>query len=321
VLGGAIARAAVRAAYDSMGSRARTVARTWPMMGGHGSVILVGGTESTMDAVVQLADRCEALWSRFLPTSDITRLNWAEGQPVKVDALTVRLVRAMIFGAELSDGGYDPTLLPDLLAAGYTRSVVDPSLVTRLPASARAPGNIHGIRIEGHTICLPPGTTLDPGGIGKGLVADIVTKFGMAEGALGALAEIGGDVVVTGDAPEGEGWSIEVESGAARDVVPAVARLADGAVVTSSTTRRRWQTAHGMRHHLIDPATHESAASAVESVSVIAATGARAEVLSKSAFTVLPDDYLARLPHVGAAGRVALADGTTRATANWASYA
>ncbi|KGJ72323.1 hypothetical protein GY21_16200 [Cryobacterium roopkundense] len=297
-------------------------------MGGRASVMLVGGGPAALARVFALADRCEQLWSRFLPDSDVTRLNWAEGRAIEVDPLTVRLIIAMTEAAALTSGDYDPTLLPDLVAAGYAASVLTPDRITTLPASARAPGNLRGIVIDGSTIRMPLGTTIDPGGIGKGLAADIVCEDALAGGAWGALAEIGGDIVVAGQAPDDVAWRLGIENPLrfaenAIDTAPersAIVRLASGALVTSSQRKRRWSTAQGDRHHLISPRTHLSALTRIQTVSVIAATGARAESLTKPGFLRDTTEYLAWLPTVGAAGLVIDDTGTLTSSANWKNY-
>jgi thiamine biosynthesis lipoprotein len=92
MIGGAIARDAVRAAFAGAGSRPAVLERRARLMGGTGAIVLVGGTDELLDECFALADRCEALWSRFLPDSDISRLNWANGRPIPVDPLTTRLL-------------------------------------------------------------------------------------------------------------------------------------------------------------------------------------------------------------------------------------
>ena len=288
--------------------------------------MLVGGGTAGLTRAFSLADRCEQLWSRFLPDSDVTRLNWAEGRTITVDPLTVRLLSAMLDAASLTAGDYDPTLLPDLVSAGYAASVLDPDRVTTLPTSARAPGNLRGIVIDGTTIRMPLGTTIDPGGIGKGLAADIVCEDALAGGAWGALAEIGGDIVVAGQAPDGVAWRLGVENplrDADDDGAPehsAIVRLASGALVTSSQRKRRCGTAQGERHHLISPRTHDSARTSIQTVSVIAATGSRAESLTKPGFLRDTTEYLAWLPTVGAAGLVIDDTGAMTSSANWKNY-
>ena len=61
-------------------------------MGGHATLTLVGGADGVLEEVLDELDRLEGLWSRFLPESDITRLNLADGGPVQVDLATVGLL-------------------------------------------------------------------------------------------------------------------------------------------------------------------------------------------------------------------------------------
>lgn len=317
--GETIARDALLAALAGVGSGAPTVERRQRLMGGTGSIVLVGAGSDLLDECFALADRCEAVWSRFLPDSDITRLNWSRGRAVDVDPLTVRLLESMQDGAELTGGDFNPTILPDLLAAGYAASTLDSSLVTTVP-----PGSTTAARLEftisGTTVRLPRGVAIDPGGIGKGLAADIVVEFALARGAWGALAEFGGDVVAAGKAPTSDGWTVAVEN-AGDDTEPAMTmRLASGAIVTSSQARRRWNHGGSPRHHLINPGTGQSADTRVVTATVIAGTGARAEVIAKSAFLRGTAEYLDWVPAVGAAALVLDDRGNMTSSENWGIY-
>lgn len=326
---GSIARSAILAAFTETGTQPGVVARTVALMGGRASFMLVGASAALMDHVVDHANRLERLWSRFLPDSDVSRLNAAEGVPVTVDPHTVRLIEAMLEGAVVTGGDYDATLLPDVLAAGYRASVLDDARVTVLPASAVTPGHLAGVLIENDgphrapIVTLPLGTTIDPGGIGKGLAADLLCAFALRGGAWGALAELGGDIVVAGQAPDSVAWRLGVENPLDPTEHSAVVRLAEGALVTSSQRKRRFPSpaAADSQHHLVDPRTHDSAATRVQTVTVIAATGARAEVLTKPGFLRPPGDFLAWLPTVGAAGLIIDDRGTVTTSTNWEHYA
>ena len=72
---------------------------------------------------------------------------------------------------------------------------------------------------------------------------------------------------------------------------------------------------------LIDPATLRSASTSIQTVTVVAATAARAESLTKPGFLRPLDDYLAWLPTRGAAALLIDADGVERTTPNWSDYA
>ena len=267
------------------------------------------------------ARRLDGLWSRFRPDSDVSRLNRSAGAPCRVHPWTVRLVHAMIDGHRRTGGDFDPTLLPALLTAGFAASHSDPALVTDLPDAARAPGDPGGIRVSGEIVALPTGTTLDAGGIGKGLAADIIVTAAVDAGASGVLVEVGGEVVAGGTPDESGAWRIGVEDPFHPDEHLCVVRLARGAVATSSTllTRRPGQDG-GLVHHLIDPRSGAPIATDAASVTVIAPTGARAEVLTKPGFLRPVPEYLAWLPSQGAAGLVVTMDGRVHASAAWDRY-
>src|SRR5690606_11351981 len=59
-------------------------------------------------------------------------------------------------------------------------------------------------------VTVPAGTTIDPGGIGKGLAADLCVAAALEAGAAGALVGIGGDVSAGGAPPAGHGWPVSV---------------------------------------------------------------------------------------------------------------
>ncbi|MES2170929.1 MAG: FAD:protein FMN transferase [Actinomycetota bacterium] len=289
-------------------------------MGGHGSIVAVGCPPGTAERALDLAARCERLWSRFDRSSEISRLNAAEGAPVRVDPLTVRLIEAMRDGHALSRGHFDSTLLPLLIEAGYAASAVDPSRVTVLPRSARAPGDLAAVVIDGAIVRLPPGTTLDPGGIGKGLAADIIVAWLLDQGAAGALVELGGDVVVAGESPEGCGWRIGVEDPFGGTEAVCTVSLDSGAVATSSQRKRRWPTAGGEAHHLISAVSRTSFATPVQTVTVIGGAGWYAEALTKAGFGMPASRFLEWLPGVRAAGAVIDDAGAIFTSANWKDY-
>ncbi|WP_292831356.1 FAD:protein FMN transferase [Microbacterium sp.] len=315
-----IARDAVLAAAAS-GDLPVTATLRARRMGNLFAMTVVGADDRSARAGLALAAHLEARWSRFLTDSDITSLNLAEGAVRQVHPHTVRLVREMLDAHRRTDGDFDPTLLPALVAAGYGTSRVDPGRSTLLPASAVAPGRVDSISIDGDHVSLGRGTTLDPGGIGKGLAADLAVEQAIADGALGAMAQFGGDVVVGGHAPDGVAWRIGVEDPFQPGRHLAVIRLARGAVATSSRRKLRWTAPDGTQaHHLLDPRSIRSIETDVQAVTVIAPTGARAESLTKPGFLRPLDAFLAWLPTQGAAGLAVTADGGEHVSPNWSRY-
>jgi FAD:protein FMN transferase len=300
--------------------RPRVIEGRRPAMGGTAAIVLVGGTRNLLDDCFALLGGLETAWSRFIEGSELWQLNWSRGSAVRVSAPTVRLVTELISAWSLTDGDFDPTTLPCLVAEGYGSSWVEEDRRTALPETAAWPGDMSCIDIDGLEVRLPLGTTLDAGGLGKGLAADIVTAFALNRGARGALAEVGGDLVVAGEAPDGVAWTVGIEDPFAPGTDLTVVRLIAGAVATSSRLKRRWNTPSGSAHHLIDSATGRSAVTTTVASTVIAGSGARAEALSKLAFVREPGRLLAWLPRVDAYGLVVASDHGRRQSPQWTDF-
>lgn len=131
---------------------------------------------------------------------------------------------------------------------------------------------------------LPQGVGLDPGGIGKGLAADIVVRELLAAGAAGAMVNLGGDVRVAGQSRHGDGWTIVVEDPFDASKELSRVHLVDGAVATSSRLLRRWRRGDTDFHHLVDPRTGAPLAGDIAAVTVVAGAAWWAEVMSKAVF-------------------------------------
>lgn len=230
-------------------------------------------------------EHLEQRWSRFLPDSDVSRINRSPGRPVEVDPDTVTLVATMLDAWHLTGGLLDPTTLPALVDAGYAASREDPDRVTWIPAGAIRGGGMDDVRLDAglRTVAAPREVAVDPGGIGKGLAADLVVAQLLDAGALGALVSIGGDLAMAGQPTEPTGWRVAIEHPEpARGRLCAVA-VDGGGVATSSTRSRRWCTDGVARHHVIDPATGGPSTTDLASVTVFARSGWRAEAHATAA--------------------------------------
>jgi thiamine biosynthesis lipoprotein len=149
----------------------------------------------------------------------------------------------------------------------------------------------------------------DPGGVGKGLAADLVAEELAAADAIGVCVNVGGDVRVLGASPSGECWQVGVEDPRAPGAHIAHLQIRHGGVATSSRMRRQWRGSDGtLRHHLIDPRTGVSSHSVALTATVAASEAWRAEVLTKPAFIDVRHG-LALVESLGAAGMVVVPDG------------
>lgn len=283
-------------------------------MGSAVEVVVIGGDEALAGRGLARVRELERRWSRFLPDSDVSRLNRAEGRPVHVSPATTTLVQRAIAGWALTDGAFDPSVGPSLIAHGYDRDFeLVRGRIAAAPRASAAPG-LGGVRVDGRssTVTLPAGVFFDPGGIGKGLAADLAVDALLAAGAAGALVNVGGDLRVGGEPPDGDGWTITIPDPLAPHRELLRLAIPSGAVATSGRLERRWSTVTGPAHHLIDPASGRPARTDVAAVTVVAGEAWWAEVLTKALFLSGPA-ALGRLAHAHAV--VVMDDGTRHATA------
>ncbi len=304
---------------------------TFPAMGSTAHVLVVGGPHDLLGRAAARIEELESRWSRFRPDSDVSRLNAAPpGQAVEVAADTLLLVTRALEGHAVTGGAFDPSMLTQLVDTGYGESLVD-DLASGGPVvrSIGDPGPArHGdlshefvVDADAGTVTRASALQFDPGGLGKGLAADLVADDLMSAGADGVLVNLGGDLRATGTGPDGGSWHIEVEDPRDGSTL-AVVSLDDGALATSSRLRRRWTDGDGNEaHHLLDPSTGRAAATATTGATVVARYGWQAEVLAKAAFLddVRPDDVFTLVEQLGAAALV-VTEGMVLPTARWADF-
>lgn len=282
--------------------------RRFRAMGSDARVVVVGGSPLIADAAVRRLDELEQRWSRFLPTSEIGQLNRAEGDPVLVSADTFGLVDHLVRAWRDTGGRFDPTLHDSVVALGY-----DEPWPFEPPTHAGDPlpgPGCDGVLLDRVTrmVWMPEGLRLDPGGLGKGLAADLVAAEAMAAGARGVLVDIGGDLRVIGDSPDGPAWRLAVEHPGTPEVELARVETRDGGVATTSSRKRRWSLPDGREaHHVIDPVDGRPAEVPWTSATALAKRAVDAEAGATVAFL---DHRLDAAPRVIAA-LLADADGGT----------
>ena len=247
--------------------------------------VLVVGEASLLDVAFARLGDLERRWSRFRPTSELSRLNGHPGRPVVVSVETLLLVQRSIDGWTRTRGLFDPTVLPALRAAGYDRDFRSVASHARAiePADVGSAPGCAGIECDEYVraVTLPDGVELDAGGIGKGLAADIVSGELIAAGARGALVNVGGDLRVRGEPPAGDMWDVAVEDAATHSNLLRLGVL-DAAVATSSRVHRRWTTRAGEMHHIVDPRSGRPARGPYATVGAVAEDAWWAEVVAKA---------------------------------------
>jgi thiamine biosynthesis lipoprotein len=279
--------------------------------------------EPLADWAVGEIERLEQCWSRFRPDSELGALNRGAGVPDVIVSATLAcaLERARV-AYELTEGRFDPTILPVLQTLGYDRTFTDVAAHgNRCRERAPVPGfrdvllersSSHGARVA--RVTLPRGTAIDLGGIGKGLAADLVTEGLLARGASSVCVSLGGDLRVAGPGPDDDAsWRVSIEdarTGTVRFDFP----LVDEAIAQSTTVLRRWTRDGRELHHIVDPHQADCAATDVESAVVTAPSAWQADVLATAAIIAGARDGVALLERAGVDGWLFGRDGHMAAT-------
>jgi thiamine biosynthesis lipoprotein len=170
---------------------------------------------------------------------------------------------------------------------------------------------------------LPSGATLDPGGLGKGLAADMVATELITLGATGACVSVGGDMRIDGDSELNGGWSVAVESpfDGSTDLTTLV--LNSGGIATSSTRGKRWVGPLGEMHHVLNPATStplaESAGQLVQST-VLASEAVWAEVFATALLVGGLEHGMPLIDQLGMAAMAVTVDGDIIESSTWKEF-
>ncbi len=240
-----------------------------------------------LDDIQGFIEHLEALWSRFIPTSELTRVNEFGTASVAVSRPTFDLVRIAVDGWRATGGLFDPSVGSAMIRCGYDRTFDEMTGATPSAVSVLLPTTgCAGIELDESTltITVPEDTQLDLGGIGKGHAADLVGLRLRRRGVPTACINVGGDIRCIGGSAFDGGWIVEVEDPFDPSASLGMLSLSDGAIATSARTRRHWTTTAGNMHHLLDPSTGQPARAGLAQVTVLAAEAAQAEILAKAAF-------------------------------------
>lgn len=284
--------------------------RTFTCFGGN-TTVLVGGAGPVGEpgeAVIAARDLLlmwHATFSRFKPESELSSLNRDEGTSVSVTAIMARFVQAVVDAAQATGGLVDATMLDAIEGLGYKTERFRGSLALPLAlalAPARQPARAHPDRrwrmievdLDTSTVTRPPGVRLDGGGIVKGLLADVVGE--MLQEHHSFFVDCEGDLRVGGSG--GLERSVAVAAPLSQRALHEF-KLSDGAVATTSITKRSWMERLKPAHHLLDPATGLPAYTGIVQATALAPTALEAEALAKAALLSGPQVAAGWLRHGG----------------------
>ena len=204
-----------------------------------------------------MCERYENLFSRTIPTSDVSRINDAQGEAVAVATETAQLVARALTYCEKSGGVFDVTVGRLTRLWDFHQGIV-PEKQTLQQAVQHVDWHTVSVFQENDTRYVQladPDAALDVGGIAKGWIADELGKYLQHEGFENFLINLGGNVLAHGHNAKGKPWTIGITNPFPDQSENVVVRCTGESVVTSGTYERCFQKNGVLMHHILDPQT------------------------------------------------------------------
>ena len=262
------------------------VARTETHMGTQVTITALhsdpGRAGRAVEAAFREIARLDALLSHYLPDSEVSRLNRGETLESPSEDLRLNIERSLEYG-RLSGGAFDITVQPILDLYDLSFRVRGRAPTGEEVREALRLVDYRRIRLSASGLSLGEGQKITLGGIAKGYAVDRALAVLEAQGIRQALVDAGGDLRTMGRHGSRD-WIVALQDPRNRDRYITRIRATDRAVVTSGDYERYYD-AQRRFHHIIDPTTGYSA-TALISVTIIAATAFDADAISTSVFVL-----------------------------------
>ena len=230
-------------------------------------------------AALQVAvEEVDAQMSTWKPDSDLMRINAAPvGQWVPVPARLLEVLRLGLEIGRASDGAFDVGMGDAVTAWGFGPNSAAPDGIRAAMEALRRPAH-EVLELNGDHLRKTAPIALDLNGIAKGYGVDRLAETLRDQGIVAALVGIDGEMRASGLRPDGEAWTIAVETpDPGRRTPHAILALQNAAVATSGDYRH-WVEVQGRRlSHTMDPRRGAPLIASPASVTVVARTCAEAD--------------------------------------------
>lgn len=245
--------------------------------------------EEALKAAEKETARLEEILSRFIPDSDISRINKSAGiKDEVIGSETYEVLSRAVEFSQCSQGCFDITVGPVMDLWRSSREAVKPPEEAKLRQILYLV-NYHDLVFEPDKKAVSlkkAGQSLDLGGIGKGFAADKILEIFRTYNVTSAFTNLGGNVAAIGAKPDGSPWRIGIRHPRQDHNLIGVVSVINKSVVTSGDYQCYFIGSNGKRyHHILDPQTGYPAESELISVTVAAESSLAADALSTILFT------------------------------------
>lgn len=244
--------------------------------------------EKALRAALKETSRLEGVLSRFIPGSDISRINnSAGGRCQKVSRETYELLSKAVEFSKCCGGYFDITVGPLVNLWAGAKNELEPPAAVKIR---------HILPLVDYTDIVldscrkaaglsKAGQLIDLGGIGKGYAADRILEVFRVHKISSAFTNFGGNVAAIGAKPDGSPWHIGIRHPRRENCLIGAVSVVNKSVVTSGDYQRYFIGRDGKRyHHILNPSTGYPSESGLISVTVVADSSIAADALSTILF-------------------------------------
>lgn len=282
---------AVTAAPFLRSRRARLVRRTVPLMGTLAEVGVVHEhpvyAHSAIDAALDALRQVEGLMTRFVPTSDVGRVNrLAAEEAVAVTPATAAVLAAAVDWGVASDGRFDPCLARITELWDVRHRTAPPPVARIRPFAGRRLYQALDLDLgpQPRVRLTDRDAAIDLGGIAKGYGVDRAVAALRSWGVERGIVNVGGDLYALGTSEDGDPWQVGIRSSTDPDQLVGTLRVSDAAIATSGDYEQYFDADGQRYHHLLDPETAAPRRCGAHSVTVRATTALAADAAATAAF-------------------------------------
>ena len=248
------------------------------------------------NALEQAASRVEEIHHRmsaFQVDSDLGLLRRNAGnRPVRLHADTCLVLQKAQRCAELSGGAFDCTAQPltELWGIGKKGDFIPDSVAIQ---KALRLVDFHSLELDipaNSAFLQHPGQAVNLGGIAKGYAADEVRRVLLENGVHSALINLGGNISVLGNRPDGHPWVIGIQNPtASTGEFLGTLTVSDCTVVTSGCNEQFFMHSGTRYHHIFDPRSGQPVHNGLLSVTAVCHRSVDADALTTALFVLGPE--------------------------------
>jgi len=218
--------------------------------------------EQAIHQVEQRFQQFNREWHAWEKGGMITRINQAiaQQQSISIPANVKAFILKSQQLSQRSQGYFDPGIGELIALWGFHADEWQgpPPSKAVIEAYLQSPPSIADLYFQGNTLhSRSRKVALDFGGNAKGLALDIAMETLQKAGIANAVVNIGGDMRVLGQKPNGEPWRIGIQSPQNPQAAPIgyIELQGDESIVTSGTYQRYYQWQGHRYSHLLNPKT------------------------------------------------------------------